>query len=241
MSFILDALKKSETERQRQSIPGLVDAGPARPRPRLPRWALALGILLAVNLLALVFMLTRGLISPAHEPALLAVIEPRHRGTDAVRSTVPGVDLAATSADAHESPLATPPVYAPEISAAELPPRVATPAAGGALAKSASTGSSGLRSVRRRDPLLTDGDYKANDEEVLPTISEINFSGSQSLPELHLDVHVFATKPAERFVYVNMRKYHEGAALQEGPVVERIRRDGVILNFQGVRFLLPRQ
>ena len=66
-------------------------------------------------------------------------------------------------------------------------------------------------------------------------------SGAQTLPELHLDVHVYATKPSDRFVYINMRKYHEGAPLQEGPILERIRRDGVILNYQGVRFLLPRQ
>ena len=52
------------------------------------------------------------------------------------------------------------------------------------------------------------------------------------MPELHLDVHVYATKPAERFVYINMRKYREGATLAEGPVLERIRRDGVVLNYQ---------
>ncbi|MGB6355278.1 MAG: general secretion pathway protein GspB, partial [Steroidobacteraceae bacterium] len=78
-------------------------------------------------------------------------------------------------------------------------------------------------------------------EEALPTVSEINLSGSQALPDLHLDVHVYATKPAERFVYINMRKYHEGARMQEGPTVERIRRDGVVLSYQGLRFLLPRQ
>ena len=32
MSFILDALKKSEIERQRQTIPGLMDSGPAAAR-----------------------------------------------------------------------------------------------------------------------------------------------------------------------------------------------------------------
>jgi general secretion pathway protein B len=54
-------------------------------------------------------------------------------------------------------------------------------------------------------------------------------------------VHVYATQPAERFVYINMRKYREGATLAEGPVLERIRRDGVVLNYQGLRFVLPRQ
>jgi len=83
---------------------------------------------------------------------------------------------------------------------------------------------------------------EANDnDELLPSINEINLTGAQALPELHLDVHVYATKPADRFVYINMRKYHEGNTLQEGPVLERIRRDGVVLNYQGLRFVLPRQ
>jgi general secretion pathway protein B len=52
---------------------------------------------------------------------------------------------------------------------------------------------------------------------------------------------VYATRSAARFVFINMRKYHEGATMQEGPTIERIRRDGVILNYKGLRFLLPRQ
>ena len=93
----------------------------------------------------------------------------------------------------------------------------------------------------RSDPLLSDAEVKDENDEVLPSISEINLTGAEALPELHLDVHVFATKPADRFVYINMRKYREGSTLQEGPVVERIRRDGVVLNFHGLRFVLPRQ
>ena len=60
MSFILDALKKSEIERQRQSVPGSMDTGPAPRRPRFPIWAIALTALLAVNLAVLIVVLTRG-------------------------------------------------------------------------------------------------------------------------------------------------------------------------------------
>jgi general secretion pathway protein B len=238
MSFILDALKKSELERQRQSVPGLVDSGVARPRPRLPVWAIALGLLLAVNLLVLLFVLTRSFLS-----------SPRTQGALAPAIAAPAVAalpaVAAPSArNDHFSPLEAP-VYAPEIPAASIPVASPLPAAAGApapeFAKSLNAGAPVSNKVRRRDPLLTDGDYKVNDDEVLPTINEITLTGAQALPELHLDVHVFATRPAERFVYVNMRKYHEGATLQEGPAIERIRRDGVILNYQGLRFLLPRQ
>ena len=60
MSFILDALKKSEVERQRQSVPGLMDTGPPLRRARFPVWAIALAALLAVNLAVLIIVLARG-------------------------------------------------------------------------------------------------------------------------------------------------------------------------------------
>src|SRR5262245_43137343 len=49
MSFILDALKKSENDRQRQSGPALFEVRVAPPRTRLPFWAIVVGLLLAIN------------------------------------------------------------------------------------------------------------------------------------------------------------------------------------------------
>jgi general secretion pathway protein B len=235
MSFILDALKKSELERQRQSVPGLVDSGVARARARLPAWAIALGLLLAVNLLVLLFVLMRSLLASPHAQTTAA--PPRSAAES--HGVLPPAVAAPPAGDGHFSPLDAP-VYAPEVPVASpLPAAAGVPAPD--VAKSANLGGPVSMKAHRRDPLLTDEDYKANDDELLPTINEVTLTGAQALPELHLDVHVFATRPAERFVYVNMRKYHEGATLQEGPIIERIRRDGVILSYQGLRFLLPRQ
>src|ERR1700685_4156153 len=50
MSFILDALKKSESDRQRQSGPALFEVKVTPPRPRFPYWALALAVLLIINI-----------------------------------------------------------------------------------------------------------------------------------------------------------------------------------------------
>jgi general secretion pathway protein B len=77
--------------------------------------------------------------------------------------------------------------------------------------------------------------------EPLPTMDDLIAQGRLSVPEMHLDIHVYATRPAERFVFLNMRKYREGAQTPDGILVERITRDGVVLNQRGVRFLLPRQ
>lgn len=264
MSFILDALKKSEIERQRQSVPGLMDAGPLPKRARFPAWAIALTVLLAVNLGVLVIVLTRSgpsgasgrraaelrtapatasAAAPATAPAAPTAPAPStlagaSAGAPPPAAASPG---AADSAQprSHFSPMdAAPPVYAPEI-----PPGDEPSAAPGTMAPAATRAAhapqSSVSHGRGRDPLLTDDDKSST--EVLPSMSELNLSGADALPELHIDVHVYATRPADRFVYINMRKYHEGDTLPEGPVLERIRRDGVVLDYRGLRFILPRQ
>jgi general secretion pathway protein B len=231
MSFILDALKKSELERQRQTVPGLMDTRLGARRRTLPRWAIALGVLLAINLLVLTYVLMR-------KSTLAPQASQSAQTASRVKSDAP-LPAAPAPAPEHFSPLDAAPVYAPEIpvaAAVDKPavvdrPRVATPG----------VATPAVHPTRQADPLLSNEDTQADSQEVLPSISELSLSGAQALPDLHLDVHVYATRATERFVYINMRKYHEGSALQEGPTVERIRRDGVVLNYQGLRFILPRQ
>jgi len=184
-------------------------------------------VLLGINLLVLTFVLTR-----KNAPATV------HASQPADAASAP--EVAVPPETQHFSPLDAAPVYAQEIpveagqTAAPLQPPIVR------RASTSGPGIAAVHAAHHADPLLTDADATA-DQEVLPSINEINLTGAQALPDLHLDVHVYATKAAERFVYVNMRKYHEGARLQEGPTVERIRRDGVVLNYQGLRFILPRQ
>src|ERR1700719_3652595 len=156
MSFILDALKKSELERQRQSVPGLVDSGVARPRSRLPAWAIALGLLLAVNLLVLLFVLTRSFLASSHAPA----------GAGS-KGVPPPAIAAAPAGNDHFSPLDTP-AYAPEVPVASpLPAAAGIPAPD--VARSVNVGGPVPVRAHRRDPLLTDEHYKAKDDEVLAT------------------------------------------------------------------------
>src|SRR5690349_23989385 len=59
MSFILDALKKSENDRQRQSSPALFEVKVAAPRRNFPTWAIGLAVLLGINLLILLWFVLR--------------------------------------------------------------------------------------------------------------------------------------------------------------------------------------
>jgi general secretion pathway protein B len=235
MSFILDALKKSEVERQRQAIPGLMDSRPVPTRARFPLWAAALIALLVVNMGVLAVVLTRG---GAHGGAAAPAPTSAPTSAPAAAAPEPRPSGPAAAASDHFSPMdAPPPVYAPEV-----PPTqdLSPPAAARRSARAASSSDVGIshRPASGADPVLTES---SSDTEVLPSINEIDLASQPALAGLHLDVHVYATNPAERFVYINMRKYREGSTLAEGPVLERIRRDGVVLNYQGLRFVLPRQ
>jgi general secretion pathway protein B len=224
MSFILDALKKSEIERQRQSVPGLIDIPAAARRRAIPTWAWVLAGLLGINVAVLLVLLLR---SPAPHSRVAA--EPPSAAHPA-----PATQPAQVTE--HFSPLDNTPVYAPEI---PVPENSAANAAAPATAAPTPRADVPARAARRADPVLND--EPSDDDEMLPSISELNLTGNQSLPEIHLDVHVYATRAADRFVYINMRRYREGAVLQEGPTLERIRRDGVVLNYNGLRFFVPRQ
>jgi general secretion pathway protein B len=98
MSFILDALKKAESERNRNSGPVLMDVRIAAPRRRLPTWAWVLGGVLLANLAVLGWLLLRP--APAPTPEVAAIAQ-------APASAVP----APVPAPAPQA--ATPPVTAP--------------------------------------------------------------------------------------------------------------------------------
>jgi general secretion pathway protein B len=215
MSFILDALRKSETERQRQQVPGLADAGYRPPARRRTFWLPLLVVVMAANLVFLGVVVLRPdpappQPGPAASPAPVAVIgEPPP-------PTVPPAPRAsdepsyAAIADLPALEPAVEPVQVQATPAAALPPDPApTPAPGGIV-------------------------------DDLPSAEQLMASGVLATRAMHLDIHVFSTIPAERFVFINMRKYTEGAQLTEGPRVEEITPQGVVLSEANQRFLLTR-
>jgi general secretion pathway protein B len=218
MSLILDALKKSEAERQRQAGPTLLEVRVARPQRRYPLWALAVGILLAVNMiLLLVFVLrpsdgtrTPSTANTASTPALAAA------------PAAPAANPAPAAAPA-TAPLAARPASAPTLAAGpnddesnpadDVPAIAATPG--------------NIRAQRESARI----DYSA-----LPSVSEV-----ANAPDLRLDLHVYAERARDRYALINMQTVHEGDALSEGPRVLAITRDGVALEWQGQQFMLRPQ
>jgi general secretion pathway protein B len=77
-------------------------------------------------------------------------------------------------------------------------------------------------------------------QEGLPNINQLRSTGQTSVPYLRVDMHVYSGAATKRFVFINMSKYREGDRLAEGPIIEEITTEGVIMTHEGQRFRLDR-
>jgi general secretion pathway protein B len=247
MSFILDALKKSETDRQRQSMPALFEVKVAAPRRRFPLWALGLAALFGVNLLALLWVLLRPAAPAAETPAIVNA-------------------PASAPAAASNAPAAAPPGMITVPATVTIPTTVNIPVSSapsvtmGSGAPDAGVVAPSNAPPLVEEPLLARGepsvppDYDASDyapaitpaqasgaaarrSGAMPSYDEVLAQGAR-LPDMRLDMHVYADNPADRFVFINMRKLREGETLPEGVRVDRITPRGTELSYQGRRFTL---
>ena len=237
MSFILDALKKSESDRQRQSGPALFEVKVAPPRTGLPPWAIAVAALLVVNLGIVMWMLwrhpaTRTPDTSAAAAALPGVGQPQPAGATTPAPAPPSVSLPAPPPSVSlPAPAAQPPVAAP--SPALLPKPGATNGAGDNpddYVPAADPAASPLLGNRVRHGTV-DG---------VPLYQDAAASPGTRIPQLRLDLHVFALRPQDRFVMINMHKLREGDSLPEGVRVDSITPEGAVLSYSGSRFLLTR-
>jgi general secretion pathway protein B len=258
-------LRKSEHERQRQTGPGLAEVPVAPAKPKTNVWAMAAVALLIVNLLAVgVYLLRR---APPQEPATTAVPSVAATNA-ATASAGANPTLAAPAPAAAQEPAitqsATPPAPRPAVSepvsrnplADEVggtDPRLqaaasAVPAGPPAVTRNGATKRGSVvyapvpeaedlpYSPPAAEPAIAPAPTAAPARDALPGADELTARGT--LPALHLDLHVYATQPQQRFIFVNSRKYREGETLAEGPLVEQITADGAVLNFRGSRFKL---
>lgn len=226
MSYILDALRKAEQQRRLGDVPGLDEAQATTEDGRQRRlWGwLALG---GLNLLLIALLLWPDAEKPLQEVA--AGGDSRAALPQQARAK-PG--QAATQSPAPEQRHSTSPV-APERAAAvsgERPLRAIPPPP--RPAKKSTVPASAPVSP---EPEQTAAAARAPAD--IPTWPQVSSATlSQLSGSLRLDVHVYAERPEERFVLINLQKYREGEQLQEGPRLDEVTPDGAILSFNGERF-----
>ena len=218
MSYILEALKKSEQERQIGHVPdiSMVQETLHPLASRWPRWLLAAFV---VNVLILVAIAWR----------------PWELGTaQQVVSTV-----ASSPSTSSAVPVESQPIIANVSVSETLSAPVAVGQDAAAVAKLPAP-------VTQMPPPAPASVYKPKPisietEPVLPPRwQDLPSEERNSLPAPRIDVHVFAREPARRFVLINLRKYQEGDTIDEGATIESILADGIVLSYQGQRYRVDR-
>jgi general secretion pathway protein B len=294
MSFILDALKKSESDRQRQTGPALFEVKVAPPKARFPVWAVAIAGLLVINMMIVGWLLLRRSsrgdetaaaaqnTPPAASAPTPAPPAPNGNTWSPSVATLPPPPTNATpsangqsnnGASATSAPSSTqfgnaqqssvmsgPPTQQSSPPAPRsMPPAAQEPGqpparlsdrdqneptlAGTPRDSGADTGASPDDYAPATDPGSSPfkGHVRRGTESGFMLYQDLAVAAGSDLPQLRLDLHVYAAKPQDRFALINMRKLHEGDSLQGGVRVEAITPDGVVMSHNGTKFLLPRE
>ena len=238
MSFILDALRKSEHERQRAATPGIANVPFGAPRKVLPVWAIALIVVLAIAVLGLGGAYLRSEWSAGARQA---------RVTSPAETTVapPASATRAGQTPERPAPASERPAQLTERSLARdsgrtIPPPSQSSLRGGS-ATPASTLAAPAPAERTDEPRVARADrapeFTGKAGPVLPSAASLEAEGL-AVPKLELQLVAFYDSPAERYVFINNARYKEGATLAEGPKVVSITTNGAVMSYLGREFML---
>jgi general secretion pathway protein B len=218
MSYILEALKKSQAERQLGSAPTLnaVPVGALPPdaaaRRRTPLW-LALGGGTIVAALAL-------LAWRAQAPA--------------VRPAAPPVAVLATPAPAPAPPAATvAPTPAPPL--AVVPPSAPAPKPAAARAPQPPV----KASVPTPTPAPKPAPAPEPGEEKLPALRDLPEAIQRTVPPVTFGGYMYSNNPADRLLLIDKTLRHEGEEVAPGLVLEKLLPKAAVMNYRGNRYRVP--
>lgn len=239
MSYILDALRKADAERERDPSRGIhaqPAPGAAHAAPRGARWgwmaAGGAGVLLAAGAYVAWFP------APAPVPAPRAMPSAPAAGFVLEAPRKPPV---VTIADAVVPP-APPPLpepaaeRAPAKTAAATAPKAApatTPAAPAPAAAAAPSESPPVAAA----PATAPGG--AATPERIVAVGDLPADVQRELPKLAISGGVHSENAAQRMLVVGGQVKGEGAELAPGVVLEQIRARSAVLRFKGFRYSVP--
>lgn len=225
MSYILDALKKSDQERQQGTSPHLYSihsaALPGRNFAQLQLrrrlWLLVGGVLLFFTCLGIFLFLNRQSAPPP-------------------QSTVP-----------NSSPTTSVEQPAKEVvrqnenqSAKQVIRQVADKSDDNLTQVIIKENSAVQRSITVEDTTLPPARVIANDDapSSFPQLKDLSAALQAEIPELQCVGHTYSEDPTKRMIIINGHILREGNTIAAGTHLSQITWEGVVIDFKGTRFLI---
>ncbi len=249
MSYILDALRKSDQLRRRGAAPTLLlgqsaAAAPKRPAP-LAYGLLALLLLGAGIAIGWLHPWQRPSLAPAplpsaakppgasQAPAASSAMVPKPELQ--TQNSAPATPLVATPATAQLGAPATAPLQ-PRATAAVKSERQSE--GGQSAPPKTAAGVSTQAAAPVQAPALgaKRGAAAAAPAASAISMAELPVAIQQELPSMSVSVHAYSGKPAERLVDINGHLLHEGEDVAPGLRLEQITPEGMILSYKGYTF-----
>lgn len=214
MSYILEALKKSDQQRQRSAAPTLPSASVAVEAAKQPVYYGLFAVLLLVAGIAIGLLRPWQAELPAPEEKYIAARAPIQIPQQAA-PIPPNAPPEMAKKSAHVSPN-PPPVV-------QVSPKIEKPLAAVASAKP------GAAAVPTEKP--------ADVSPRAMPMTELPASIQQEIPAMTIQFHAYSGIAANRLVSVNSLMLHEGESLMPGLKLEQITVEGMIFSYKGYRFL----
>lgn len=239
MSYILDALRKSETERRQGKIPDLGQQVQLihKPRKKTVPAAVWVAVALIINAIVLAVIFWPGGAPATDESA----------GYSARESAGESVDVSATAPEAAASePVAPvqPQQDGNQTSSPESDTARTEPAGEAAEEPMDALAESGEAEPRLRPTVIVPNRTEANIVPALPEqeptgrvphLVELPLPFQKSIPDLIFNSHIYSSDPSARRVMINNQYMRTGDSFS-GIRVERITEEGVVLSKNGRQF-----
>ncbi|UDL03283.1 general secretion pathway protein GspB [Marinobacter sp. CA1] len=246
MSYILDALRKSESERQQGRVPDFAQQVQMIHRPRRQRRSVIIWVILALALLlnagVLAYLFWPGHRTDAVTPAMASAPQTTEPAATQLANAT-GVAEPAL-APTHSVPTTPAPTTPATAEAASVSLSDSTPPPGLTDDPVSQQGDPGVSQPSERPtvivpstprPLPATAASTAESTSRVPHLVELPLSFQRSVPDLIFNSHIYASDPAARRVMINDHYLRIGDRF-DGLRVERITEQGVVLSQNGVKF-----
>lgn len=223
MSYILDALRKSEQERQRGKVPdihgGVSDSAEATRKANL--WPIVTVAVVVLNLGILGYF---WLSMPAAEAPALVTAPTSDTGSSPPPNAVVPEPAAAPKKQASK-PQSSQPVAYSSNAETNRPVKPATP-----------------KTQPQTDPAYIGSDNATGSEPALPAVGympqleELPAYERDGIPDMTFSSHMYSSMPRFRSIIINGKRLKEGQYLNEELQVREITESGVIMSFGNTLF-----
>jgi general secretion pathway protein B len=222
MSYILEALKKAQAERQLGSAPTLhavpVGAAPhyAAGARRPPAW-IALAVVALAVVLAVLALLAWRAQTPGARPAAPLTVVAAHAPPKPISPTAP---LAVVPPSSPVAVLVPAPAPAPAPAPKPIVARALPPAPGQVAAPVAPPAA------------------EPEDEKLL-SLRELPEAIQRTVPPLTFGGYMYSKNPADRLLLIDKSLRHEGEEVAPGLVLEKLLPKAAVMNYKGYRYRVP--